>query len=308
MKTASPGISRHLAQGQTTLCVLWKVTRKDNTVKGFTSFDEDIVLDGVTYLAATGFVNTATSNKSDLSVDNLEVTGFLDSEALTENDLRAGLYDSSDIEIRVINWKSPGTFGSVLVRKGTIGVVKMVNGVFTAEIRGLTNYLTTQLGATLGPICRAVFGSGLNGIDLESQYLCMVDVTAYRQTGSIASVTNPSEIHLTAGLLMIGSATPAVAAPDNWFNDGVITFTSGNNNGLSFEIKSWTAAGGVLTFYLPLPYAPAPGDTFSIEPGCSKTTGDCTNKFNNIVNFRGEPFIPGMDSFLNVPGAGSGLA
>jgi uncharacterized phage protein (TIGR02218 family) len=305
MKPASSAMSAHLAQGQTTLCALWKVTRKDSVVIGFTSTDEDIVLGGVTYLAATGFVNTATSSKSDFSVDNLEVAGFLDSESITEDDLRAAVYDSSEVEIRVVNWNDPSLW-SVLIRKGTIGIVKMVNGVFTAEIRGLTNKLTTLLGASLGPICRATFGSGLNGIDMDSQYLCMIDVTLYRQTGSVASVTNPSELHLTAGLLMIGSATPTSAAPNDWFNDGVITFTSGNNNGLSFEVKTWTAAG-VLTFYLPLPRTCAPGDTFTIEPGCNKTTGDCTNKFDNIINNRSEPFIPGMNRFLNVVGAGSGL-
>jgi uncharacterized phage protein (TIGR02218 family) len=306
MKQVSSGISTHLARGQTALCVLWKVTRTDGVIKGFTSADEDIVLGGVTYLAATGFTNTATSNKSDLSVDNLEVTGFLDSEALTENDLRAGLYDSSQIEIRVVKWNDPGG-GSVLVRKGTLGVVKMENGIFQAEIRGLAHKLTAQIGATLGPVCRAVFGSGINGIDMDSQYLCMVDVTAYRQSGAVASVTNASQLNLTSGLLMVGSATPATAAPTGWFDDGIITFTSGNNNGLSFEIKSWRA-DGVLIFYLPLPYACISGDTFTIEPGCNKTAGDCTNKFNNIVNFRAEPFMPGMNRFLDVPGAGSGLA
>jgi uncharacterized phage protein (TIGR02218 family) len=305
MKQVSSGISTHLARGQTALCVLWKVTRTDGVIKGFTSADEDIVLGGVTYLAATGFTNTATSNKADLSVDNLEVTGFLDSEALTENDLRAGLYDYCDVQLSAVKWNDPGA-GSVILRKGTLGIVKMVNGIFTAEVRGLSHKLTVQLGATLGPICRAVFGSGLNGIDVDSQWLCMVDVTLYRQTGSVASVTNASQLNLTAGLLMVGSATPATAAPTGWFDDGIITFTSGNNNGLSFEIKSFRT-DGVLIFYLPLTYSVAPGDTFTIEPGCNKTAGDCTNKFNNIVNFRGEPFIPGMNRFLDIPGSGSGL-
>jgi uncharacterized phage protein (TIGR02218 family) len=305
MKQTTTAMSTHLAQGQTALCVLWKVTRTDGTVLGFTSTDEDIVLGGVTYLARTGFTPTAAQSKSDLSVDNLEVSFFLDSESMTENDLRAGRYDSTDIEIRVVKWNDP-VAGSVLIRKATLGNVKMENGIGAAEIRGLSHKLTAQIGATLGPVCRAVFGSGLNGIDMDSQWLCMIDVTAYQQNGSIATVANASQINLTAGLLMVGSPTPAAAAPDGWFNDGFIRFTSGNNDGLSFEIKNWSA-GGALNFYLPLPYAAAPGDTFVIEPGCNKTTGDCTNKFNNIVNNRSEPFLPGMNRFLDIPGVGSGI-
>jgi len=310
MKTTSPELQAHLAGELISLAYLWKVKRTDGTIIGFTSLDEDILFDSgdgdgiVTYAASTGFTNSAAAQKSDLSVDNLEAVGFLDSEAISEPDLRAGRYDDADIVLYIVNWDDL-TMGAMIVRRGTLGIVKMINGQFTAELRGLTHKLTTQLGASLGPICRAEFGSGVNGIDMDSQYLCMIDVTLYQQNGSILTVTDASTLVPAAGLSMVGSATPAAAAPDRWFDDGVLTFTSGANVGLSFEIKAWL--GGVLTFFLPFPYEPLVGDTFVIEPGCSKTAGDCTNKFDNIINFRGEPFIPGMDRFLDLPGSGSGL-
>jgi uncharacterized phage protein (TIGR02218 family) len=97
---------------------------------------------------------------------------------------------------------------------------------------------------------------------------------------------------------MVGSATPAAAAPAGWFDDGIITFTSGVLNGQTHELKTWD--GTTLTLYLPLPTAPAAADTFSIEPGCNHTVYDCNNKYNNIVNMRAEVSIPGMDSLLEV--------
>jgi uncharacterized phage protein (TIGR02218 family) len=290
MKNVATSLSRHLNQGQTTLAYLWKVTRKDGTVVAFTSHDEDLVFNGTTYLASSGFSNTATANKSDLSVDNLEVVGFLESDALAEADLRAGLYDSSDVEIRIVNWASPGA-GSILLRKGTIGIVKLINGIFTAEIRGLSDKLSTVLGATFGPICRAVFGSGLNGIDLDSKYLCKVDVVALTQTGTLTAA--PDAVTLTPAGGLTGAA--------GYFDDGLITFTSGALAGFPFEVKSWD--GTNLGLFLPMPSPPAPGDTFTIEPGCNHLTSDCKTKFNNLVNFRGEPFIPGMDAILNYPNA-----
>jgi uncharacterized phage protein (TIGR02218 family) len=297
----------HLAQGQTTLAYLWKVKRVDGTILGFTTHDQNLSYDAgdgdgaVTYEAFTGFTNSAASGKSDLSVDNIEFTGFLESDSLVDADLRAGLYDDSAIAVRVVNWADL-TMGDVLIRSGSLGMVKMKNGTFTAEIRGLSYKLTTVIGALYGPICRAVFGSGLNGIDLSSQYLCKIDVTAYRQSGSVASDPTAIAIVPTSGLLMIGSATPTAPAPTGWFDDGIIAFTSGVLNGYSFEIKSWD--GTTLNLYLPLPKQPAAADTFTIEPGCNHTIFDCGSKFNNVVNFRGEPSIPGEDSILDYPGAG----
>ena len=310
MKTATDAMKAHLASGNTTLAYLWKVKRTDGVILGFTNLDRDLAYDDgtgdgeITYQASTGFANSAAASKSDLSVDNLEVLGFLDSTSITEGDLRAGIYDDADIIVYMVNWADL-SMGRIIIRRGTLGIVKMVNGKFTAELRGLTHKLTTILGASTGPVCRAEFGSGMNGIDMDSKYLCMVDVTQYQQNGSVASAVSARALTPATGLLMVGSATPTAPAPAKWFDDGVITFTSGANNGHSFEIKSWD--GSTLTFYLPLAYEPAPGDTFVIEPGCNKTSGDCKNKFNNIENMRAELFIPGMDRFLNVPGAGSGL-
>ncbi|WP_353285542.1 phage BR0599 family protein [Wolbachia endosymbiont (group B) of Agrotis puta] len=34
------------------------------------------------------------------------------------------------------------------------------------------------------------------------------------------------------------------------------------------------------------------GDKYSILAGCDKAFLTCKNKFNNTVNFRGEPYIP----------------
>ena len=286
--------------------------RLDGTILGFTTHDQNIVYDAgadpvpdadgaITYEAFTGFTPSASAGKSDLAVDNIEFTGFFESESIVEEDIRAGLFDGASISVRIVNWADL-TMLSVLLRSGTLGVVKMQNGKFTAEIRGLSYKLTTVLGSLYGPVCRAVFGSGLNGIDLNSQWLCKIDVTLYRQNGSVASAADATHITPNAGLLQVGSATPTDPAPAGWFDDGYIKFTSGVLNGFGFEIKSWD--GTTLWLYYPMPFPPAASDTFSIEPGCNHTIFDCLNKYNNVVNFRGEPAIPGEDQILNYPGAG----
>jgi uncharacterized phage protein (TIGR02218 family) len=104
-----------------------------------------------------------------------------------------------------------------------------------------------------------------------------------------------SEPSIAEGLEMVGSATPDLPAPAGWFNDGLITFTSGVLNGYSFEIATWDGAILGLFGGAPLPFAPSPGDTFEIEPGCDKVRSTCSKKFSNIVNFAGEADIPGLN-------------
>jgi uncharacterized phage protein (TIGR02218 family) len=95
---------------------------------------------------------------------------------------------------------------------------------------------------------------------------------------------------------MRGSATtPTAAAPAGWFADGLIKFTSGVLNGYSFEIATWDTNQLVLFAGAPMPFAPSPGDTFEIEPGCDKTKPTCFAKFNNVVNFAAEAEIPGLN-------------
>ena len=42
----------------------------------------------------------------------------------------------------------------------------------------------------------------------------------------------------------------------------------------------------------PLPFAPMTGDAFTVYAGCDHTQGTCQNRFNNLANFRGFPYVP----------------
>jgi uncharacterized phage protein (TIGR02218 family) len=308
MKTITQALYEHFGQDCTTLAVLWKAARADGVVMGFTTHDLDISYQAsndsgpVLYAAATGLANTASESGSDLSVDNAEVTGFLDSESITEADIEAGVYDNAIIEQRVVNWANL-SMGDMIVRFGYLGTVKMVNGLFTAELRGLTQKLRTAIGSTYGPVCRAELGS--NPADDDGSWrpwYCNVDLASYEQSGSVVSSPDAMTLVPASGLLMVGSATPTAPAGGGWFDNGLVTFTSGELGGYSFEVKAWD--GTALDMFLPFSKQPAAGDTFTITPGCDKTaTATGCLKFGNIANYRGEPFIPGMDLVLNYPNA-----
>lgn len=81
-----------------------------------------------------------------------------------------------------------------------------------------------------------------------------------------------------------------LAQASGYFDQGTLIFTSGLNNGVKRNIQSYLT--GQFTLSYPLSAAPAIGDTFTTYPGCDKTQNTCTTKYNNLVSFRGMPYIP----------------
>jgi hypothetical protein len=50
----------------------------------------------------------------------------------------------------------------------------------------------------------------------------------------------------------------------------------------------------------PFPFPVSAGDTFVAVTGCNRLPGTCTQKFANIINFRGEPTLPGTDKLIQI--------
>ena len=274
MKSLSAALKTHLAQEVTTLATCWKVTRRDGTVLGFTDHDNDLVYAGVTYLASSGFTPTAVESSSQLNVDNLDMEGLLDAEAIDEADLLAGKYDFAEVEIFLVNYADLAQ-GTMTLRTGWLGEVRLRGSQFVAELRGLSQQLATKIGEHYTPACRADFGDAR----------CKVNLTSYRVSGTASEAGTQ---------LQFTDYARSEAA--GYFAAGKVTFTSGQNAGLSMEVKEFN--GGQFTLMLPMPYAIANGDAYEATAGCDKTFQTCTGTFNNAVNFRGEPHVPGTDKIL----------
>jgi len=248
------------------------------------------------YKSSEGFTCSAIKHGSDSSPDNLTVTGFLEADGINEHDVRAHLYDNATVELRAVNWADL-TMGSIKLLGGTVGDITLHNGSYEMELRGLTQLLSTQIGSTFSGLCRAeLFGGGASAvpIDVRNHWKCRLNRDLWVQDGAVGSSPDSITIVPAGSLLMVGSTTPTVAAPAGWFNDGLITFSSGVLSGYSFEIASWDGTNISLFGGAPMPFAPSPSDGFDIEPGCDKTIGTCSSKFGNAANHAGESAIPGL--------------
>lgn len=280
MKTLDAGLAAHLAGGVTTLCHCWRVARKDGVVLGFTDHDRDLVIEGVTYKAATGFTATAIEDQLGLAVSNLDVDGALSSAAITEDDLNAGLYDDASVIIMRVNWQDVSQ--RVVLRSGFLGQVTRGEAAFSAELRGLAAKLDQSAGRVFQRTCAWELGDPRCGIDLGAP--------AHHGTGTVASVI--SNFDFTAsGIGAFASGT---------FSRGKIVWATGDNTGLAIEVKAHSQGtpNARLALSLPMPRPIQVGDTFSITAGCDKSFETCRDRFANVVNFGGFPHMPGNDFAL----------
>ena len=92
-------------------------------------------------------------------------------------------------------------------------------------------------------------------------------------------------------------------AADGWFVGGVLIWETGANAGRACEVRDWMQATGGVGLFLPQPFTIQIGDRFRVYPGCDKRFGTCTDRFDNALNFRGEPYLPGQDELMRYPDA-----
>ena len=533
MKYTSPELSSHLVGPVTTLATCWRITRTDGAVFRFTDHDRDLMVDGEVYQASAAYSRTAISNDAGMGVDNLDVEGVFDSAAVTEEELRAGLFDRAEVRIFLVNWADP-SMGILRLRRGWFGeVVLTEQDVFRTELRGLTQALQQRIGELYSPECRADLGDQRCRVPIQPPEIerltayTLGDIVRVRTTGTLASFTlpivnggfeadgagdgsgftptgwtkvsgdwdvhdagngglspaagdfyleggssasgelaqsidlistglDPAQIDADAyrldlalsransfpddlgrvivealddltnvlstildtgfevivpedswvqrgisqaqlpsstralrirllhqlvagsqsnaafddisavatdttaslptsadfenriyrcvvagmtaavqpdydttigeqttdgsavfeameawsrsgavvGVVDRASFTAAIDEPravDGWFAGGVLTWESGPNAGRPVEVKAWTQATGQIELLFPVGYAIRVGDLFRLHPGCDKRLDTCIDRFANVLNFRGEPYVPGQDSLMTYP-------
>lgn len=259
------------------MALCWKVTRTDGLVQGFTEHDCDLAFDSVTFLARSGFTATAITQSLGLAIDNLNVDGALSSDTLNEDDLASGRYDDAEVELIWVNWADVSQ--RITLSRGHLGEIKREETAFSAEFRSLVHKLAQQTGRSYQRTCDAKLGDSRCKVNLES--------AAHKGTGTVTSAAGRNIV-----------ATGLGAFDDGWFTHGTLTFTSGDNDGLSFEVKSH--AGGNITLWNAPPSPVVSTNTFEIRAGCQQDMWTCRDKFNNIKNFQGFYDIPGQDAIQRV--------
>jgi len=211
-------------------------------------------------------------------VDNLELEGQFLEIGIKQEDLLSGLYDSAEVEVFILNYLDL-SMGKLTAKRGILGEVSLNGKYFHAEMRGLTQYLSQTIGKLYTPSCSAKLGDSH----------CKVDLPAFTISATVTEVIDRQTFK--------GSS---LAQDAGYFTVGEVIWTSGNNQNRRMEVKDFALEQ--VTLVLPMGSDISIGDNFDIIAGCDKTASICSGRFNNIINFRGFPDIPGTDKMLTTAG------
>ncbi len=214
------------------------------------------------------------------------MAGALSSERIDPADIARGLYDGAEVVAHLVDWTDPSV--RLLVSRGLIGEIQRGEGLFQAEVTGLSDRLGQPFGRGYLTGCSARLGDGACGADLGDP--------ALGGAGTVLAI-NGTQLFSVAGL---------EAYERDWFTGGRLVWTSGANAGSSGHVKAHPVTGSeaVVELWLSPPMDVASGDGFDITAGCDKTAATCAVKFGNLLNYRGFPHMPGDDAVANYPSTG----
>ncbi|RDV06437.1 DUF2163 domain-containing protein [Sphingorhabdus pulchriflava] len=253
---------------------------RDGTRVGFTTLDEPFDLDlelgdGVESCAGGIEIGSLTLSVG-LTASFAEVSGPL-GPVLTREAVEGGRWAGARAWLVRV---SPGIAGYAPLLYGKVAEYRTEGPRFFLEIRNQAALLQQVLGRVISPYCSADLGDSR----------CTFSNTAVAAT--VTAVTDAMRFSLSF------SGTYA----NDYFNYGTVEFTSGDLLGtLPVELFDWVSGGagvGSLVLLEPLVEAPQIGDTLNLKRGCPKTRDACRDLFSNVLNFRGEPEVPGSNQVL----------
>ncbi len=265
-------LGARLADELTFLAICWKIVRQDGVALGFTTHDRPLLIGGLRYVSAPGITPSAIVRSDGLDVDTMDVAGALSADAITAADLALGRYDGASVVLFMVDWRDPDAAAQRLAQ-GTLGTVEAGIGPdasFSATLRGPTVALAITRIETYSPECRAALGDWRCRVSMRGRHLRAIVATS---DGEQISVVDQS------------------AAQSADFGTGNLRILSGFSSGIERRI---IAVDGVL-LRLDEPLDLAPGTAVELVEGCDKRFATCVGRFQNGVNFRGEPHVPGGD-------------
>lgn len=292
MKAIPAALQAHYDSGATSLAYAILIQREDGELFGFTGHDQPLVMDlspwdsaswdlaaetAFSFDASQGLDVSTIVTTAGFNVDNLELNTLDDGTLFDRDDVQAGRWRNAKFRIFRYRWDVATTIANdveTLIR-GTFGEITLGDTTITIELRGIAQKLQQPVGIVSQQTCRARLGDVGVG-------RCNQDLTAFTFECTVSSVTDKQVF-----------TSEDATQPADYFGEGIVTWLTGNNAGVSQKVRAFEAEA--FTLVLPMVLNIEVGDTFTAVAGCRKRLADCRDKFNNVVNFQGEPHRPTVD-------------
>ena len=255
---------------------------------GATSHTSDIVLQGhpgIIFKQRQGLIPSAVDVEAGLTSAGLEVDAVFDDVLISEESIASGYWNSAYFEIFVVNYTALD-MGEYVMFAGFLGDIQTAGKRFRAEGRPLTSKSLQQTGILTNQNCR---------VRRLGDHECKVNLNAPAAgDGGIITVTGTVTASGGSAEFTDSSRTES----SRYFEHGILEFTSGVLDGFQAEIKSFT--GGVFELQEPMTRAIPVGTTYKAIRGCNRTFRMCRDVYDNILNYRGFPSVPGLEKALRI--------
>jgi uncharacterized phage protein (TIGR02218 family) len=268
-------------------CYKITLVKLSNQTFRFTDHTEPLVLfDEAEYKAMNGMDSTAVRKEAGTADTNQEATGIISDSDITYDMLQSGSFNGAQIDEYLVDWRQPFV-GPIDHVRYFVREVSFDGVSWTADMTGITYGLSQPTGDTWGPMCRVpLFSQGF----LAGK--CNLAAAPFAENATIDSTTDPRQAFII-------TPSNSLWQVSNYGNDGTCEIKTGPNAGFTTSIKTYVSSGPsqyVVTLQQRTPSDLTAADAVYLLPGCDHVlTGDCQTKFDNAINFQGEPYIPGGD-------------
>jgi uncharacterized phage protein (TIGR02218 family) len=279
-KDVPSSLLTHYALGSTTVAHALFIEREDGETFGFTDHDANDEIDGFVYqcddpgLTLNEFVIAAGCD-----VGNTEVRVLQSYEVFTELDLIEHKWRNARFLLfRYNHQQSPAITDIDECLAGVFGEIEYGEAELKIELHDLRRFLNHPVGSARSKTCRYRLGSTSMG----TGGLCMKDISA-------PPFTFPFEVTHQGANTRLSFRDDTLAHAADWVGEGSVTFDSGVLAGITKKVHAYDA-NGTFHMYLPAALPIEVGVTGTAVVGCRhRRTEDCFTKFENVVNFGGEP-------------------
>lgn len=172
MSKIDPALEARLSASVTTLCYCWRLLRQDGTRICLTDHDQSITLDGDVFEPGAAIEAGTFTRTSDLRPGQAAAGGALSTVALSEQDLKDGLWEGARVDVFVVDWQAP-ELGCVPIWAGYMtDVTHTDQGAFEASLVSLKADLERTIGREISRHCDADLGDTRCGVSDTQDRVC----------------------------------------------------------------------------------------------------------------------------------------
>lgn len=263
---------------------LFTFTLTSGAVVRWTSADQPVTVNGNTYLTGPVITRDTVNLEIGITVDSFSMTLAGDSTSRINGAplfpaIAGGVLDGARLAFDRAFTSAPGQAWI-----GTLGLFsgRVSDTTVSRYEADLTINSDSELLNVMVP--RNVYAPGCGNTLFDAT--CGLSKSTYAVSATATSATDAAQSTFRSNL-------PQTAG---YFALGWAVCNTGANAGTGRTIKAFASVSGAVTTIQPWPLPVSAGDTFTVYPGCDKTQATCLSKFNNVIHFRGQPYVPAPET------------